>query len=222
MGLDHQRSAVPGATSATLAHTFVAAGTYVVEVTATGPGGSSSFPLTYVVHDPPVPVVPVPSVARPIAGQSVTFTSGLQPGSGPAVSWAWQVDGVGVGTGPTLAYAFPAAGTYTVTVIATGPSGAQGPASLTGFVVDPPPPAPPVAGFTWVAAGGFDIAFTNTSTGAITSYLWNFGDGTTSADVSPVHSYPAAGPYTVTLTVTGPGGVTPFTTTVTVPPPPVA
>jgi hypothetical protein len=47
--------------------------------------------------------------------------------------------------------------------------------------------------------------FTNTSTGSITSRLWDFGDGSTSAASNPSHTY-APGTYTVSLTVTGSGG----------------
>jgi PKD repeat protein len=37
--------------------------------------------------------------------------------------------------------------------------------------------------------------------GNITSYLWEFGDGTTSSDINPMHTYNAAGTYNVALTV---------------------
>ena len=50
------------------------------------------------------------------------------------------------------------------------------------------------------------MAFTNSSTGNITSYAWTFGDGGYSTAASPSHIYAAAGVYTVSLTVTGPGG----------------
>ncbi|QMU30988.1 DUF7948 domain-containing protein [Adhaeribacter radiodurans] len=46
----------------------------------------------------------------------------------------------------------------------------------------------------------FTAKFTNTTTGA-TGYLWNFGDGTTSTEVSPSHVYTNDGNYQVTLTV---------------------
>jgi|GEM_PF-1628502 len=44
------------------------------------------------------------------------------------------------------------------------------------------------------------VNFIDLSTGA-TSWAWDFGDGTTSADQNPSHEYGAAGSYTVTLTV---------------------
>jgi uncharacterized repeat protein (TIGR01451 family) len=50
------------------------------------------------------------------------------------------------------------------------------------------------------------VTFTDQSTGAITAWLWNFGDGATSPAQNPTHTYTQTGNYTVTLTVTGPGG----------------
>jgi CSLREA domain-containing protein len=50
------------------------------------------------------------------------------------------------------------------------------------------------------------VVFTNTSTGDYDTSLWLFGDGFTSTLPSPTHTYPAAGVYTVTLAVDGPGG----------------
>mgnify|MGYP001298772007 FL=1 len=43
------------------------------------------------------------------------------------------------------------------------------------------------------------VPFTNTSTGADT-YLWNFGDGTTSTEKNPTHAYEESGYYTIKLT----------------------
>ncbi|MCR8645314.1 collagenase [Paenibacillus sp. N1-5-1-14] len=44
--------------------------------------------------------------------------------------------------------------------------------------------------------------------GTITSYLWDFGDGTTSTAANPTHAYQAAGNFNVKLTVTDNGGLT--------------
>lgn len=47
--------------------------------------------------------------------------------------------------------------------------------------------------------GDQTVTFTNTSRNA-TSYTWDFGDGNTSTDENPVHTYAADGVYSVTLT----------------------
>src|SRR6185503_3822116 len=66
----------------------------------------------------------------------------------------------------------------------------------------------PTANFTATPVSGprpLDVVFTDQSspgTSAITSYLWTFGDSTTSTSPSPGHLYSNAGTYTVSLTVT--------------------
>ena len=62
----------------------------------------------------------------------------------------------------------------------------------------PIPSAQPTAGFTYVKDGN-TVTFTNTSSNA-TMYSWDFGDGNTSMEENPVHTYTGDGDYTVTLT----------------------
>jgi PKD repeat protein len=71
------------------------------------------------------------------------------------------------------------------------------------------PSSAPVANFTAnVTAGETPLAvqFTDTSTGSPTSWAWDFGDNTTSAEQNPVHTYSTAGTYSVNLTVTNAAG----------------
>lgn len=75
---------------------------------------------------------------------------------------------------------------------------------------------PPAAAFTVAPSTGeapLDVTFTDNSTGVITSWSWDFGDGETSFAQSPEHTYQQTGNYDVTLTVTGPGGTSTFTET---------
>jgi PKD repeat protein len=65
-------------------------------------------------------------------------------------------------------------------------------------------PAKPTASFTY-ANDGREVSFTSTSKNA-TTFAWDFGDGATSTDQNPVHTYEAYGDYTVKLKVTGEGG----------------
>ena len=50
------------------------------------------------------------------------------------------------------------------------------------------------------------VNFTNQSTGSFTSWEWNFGDGSASTEQNPSHTYSKSGTFTVSLTVSGPGG----------------
>ncbi|CAL1519812.1 PKD domain-containing protein [Chitinophaga sp. MM2321] len=58
-----------------------------------------------------------------------------------------------------------------------------------------------------IAVDGNQVTFNNETTGA-TSYKWDFGDGSESTDVSPVHTYKGKGKYVPTLYATSAGGVT--------------
>ncbi|MFN2371547.1 MAG: S8 family serine peptidase, partial [Candidatus Krumholzibacteriia bacterium] len=65
-------------------------------------------------------------------------------------------------------------------------------------------PIAPVADFGGTPTSGtypLNVAFTDLSSGAPTSWSWNFGDGGTASVQNPVHTYAAAGTYTVSLTV---------------------
>ena len=71
------------------------------------------------------------------------------------------------------------------------------------------PYRPPVVAFnasTTTGAAPLALNFVATVQGAATSYLWNFGDGSTSTAPNPAHVYAAPGVYSVSVTVTGPGG----------------
>lgn len=67
----------------------------------------------------------------------------------------------------------------------------------------------PVANFsadTIIGKSPLTVNFMDESTGDITSRNWNFGDGSSSTVQNPSHTYNSLGTYTVSLTVTGPGG----------------
>jgi len=66
---------------------------------------------------------------------------------------------------------------------------------VTGYIY-----STPISDFSWIE-NSFVVTFTNASTGGGT-YLWDFGDGETSTDENPVHTYATGNGYTITLTIT--------------------
>lgn len=79
------------------------------------------------------------------------------------------------------------------------------------------PVAPaPVAVFTAAQTAPLTIRFTDASTGSPDSWSWDFGDNTTSDEQNPLHTYEAAGTYTVNLTVSNPTGSSEATQTISV------
>lgn len=174
-------------------HTYQQAGVYTVSLTVTGTCDADT--RVQVLNTAPVAnfaANPVSSCA-PLTVQfgnlsSVNTTSFIWqfPGGMPASSSVQN---------PVVVYNAP--GTYTVTLIAINPVGRD---TLIMYNVISAFPGP-TAGFN-SAVNGKVVAFTNTSTQA-TSYSWNFGDGFTSAQANPSHTYGSLGTYTVCLTATG-------------------
>jgi autotransporter-associated beta strand protein len=84
-----------------------------------------------------------------------------------------------------------------------------GSGSLQVVVTTPPPPVARFSGSPTNIFVSQTVTFTDASTGSITNWVWNFGDGnsvTNSSNASVNHIYNATNTYTVSLTVNGTGG----------------
>lgn len=143
---------------------------------------------------------------------NAAFPITLDCGVTGATNYAWTRNGSPIG-GSTQTLSITQGGTYRVDVTKN---------SVTKFdevVVNVNPDA--VASFT-SSVNNLQVNFTNTSTNA-NAYSWNFGDGNTSNDVNPTHTYTSAGTYTVILQATSSFGCANNTfqanVTVTNPPP---
>ena len=130
--------------------------------------------------------------------------SGSTYPSGSITNYKWDFgDGTPTSTGNAqLSHKYSTVGTYTATVTAVANDGSTDSASITITVRD----VALSACFTSVFTEGqaplttkFDPAC---STGTIKNYFWNFGDGISTSQVSPSHTFADSGEYTVMLEVT--------------------
>ncbi len=153
-------------------------------------------------------------IPLPVANFTTNTTSGTAPikiqfndtSSNNPTNWLWDF---GDGTTSTLenpSHTYNRSGNYTVTLTVGNTAGENSLIKSNLITVNWPLP---VAIFNYNVKNGtspLNVQFTDNSTGDVTSWNWNFGDGTTSTLKNPNHIYSAAGTYTVTETVTGPGG----------------
>ncbi|RKY78582.1 hypothetical protein DRQ12_05790, partial [candidate division KSB1 bacterium] len=125
--------------------------------------------------------------------------------TGIITGWSWDFGDGETSTeqNPIHTYADP--DTYTVSLRVSGPGGADTETKVDYITVY----ASPGAAFNPTPTKGkapLEVKFTDLSTGVITSWKWDFGDGTTSSEQNPTHTYTDPATYTVGLTVSGPGG----------------
>jgi len=73
---------------------------------------------------------------------------------------------------------------------------------------------PSIASIIVSSEGAYTFSFEPSMPENITGYHWDFGDGATSTDENPIHTYTATGDYTVTLTVYSECGEVTYTTSV--------
>ncbi|MBI4330027.1 MAG: PKD domain-containing protein [Chloroflexi bacterium] len=191
-----------GSSSQNPSRTYASSGNYTVTLTATNPAGSNSTSQAIAVYN--LPVAGFTKSLSPGNGVAPVTVSFTDTSTGTPVTWSWDFgDGTGSSSqNPVKIYS--AAGNHTVTLTVTNPPGGVGSVSQAVSVY-----SMPVAGFTENVSSGIaplTVNFTDTSAGNIVSWLWSFGDGTTSSTKNPVKTYSSSGNYAVTLTVTNPAG----------------
>ncbi len=183
-------------------HTYAAAGDYTVTLTATSGCGSNSASKANFIHVEPC-LLPgtnfSASVTSGNAPMTVTFTDQT---TGNPISWKWNFGDGGTSTLQNPSHTYAAAGDYTVTLTATS---ACGPNSVTKTnFIHVEPCIAPNASFTASRVSGnapLAVAFADQSTGNPASWKWDFGDGNTSSEQNPSHTYTAAGDYIVKLII---------------------
>ncbi|QQS31237.1 MAG: PKD domain-containing protein [Sphingobacteriales bacterium] len=168
-----------------------------------------------------LPPVIAQAVADPVFG-CIPLDVQLTNNSINATSYLWNFGNGITATTPDATITYPLPGVYTVTLTAFNP-GSCNLSDQAIFNIEALDTVI-VADFTYQLPGICDpqeVSFF-TNYGNYVTYLWDFGDGTTSTAANPVHLYNISGNITATLVVSTPCAL-PDTATATffLPPPPL-
>ena len=209
------------------AHTYTAAGNYMVTLTVTDDAGATAMASTmaFIVAVPANPMADPGGPYDATEGVALTLDGvrSFDPDGGAILSYFWDLGDGNMATGATPNHTYSAAGNYTVTLIVTDDEGFwSNPATTTASITGPQTNAPPVSNpkDSYTGSTGQPVSFDGSGSsdpdGTLVTYDWDFGDGSSGTGVSPSHAYQAAGTYTVTLIVTDDGGLTDTATTTAV------
>ncbi|HET8827851.1 MAG TPA: PKD domain-containing protein, partial [Pelobium sp.] len=190
----------------TISHTFTKGGTYVVKLTASN--GCSDTTTTETIKAFPQATT---NFSADFSGTCDSVVVNFKNESTNAIAYLWDFgDGrFSTDENPTHTFTDEKA-SYNVSLISYSSFGCAntlqktkyiqvGATSNPDFVVSP--------GLT-IQYPNYRFTFKNTTDGETQSYLWDFGDGTSSTAFDAEHSYPDTGTYKVKLTVTNTSGCT--------------
>jgi len=208
-------------------HEYQAARSYIVKLTVTDDDGLTDS-MSHMVYITGLNALPYAFftwqarssdgtrvIVEPRPGDGVQFdASGSNDEDGEIAEYAWDWDDDGTydetTLEPVIDYWFETPGSHVVTLCVTDDQGATDTTIRTVVIVAE---QPPTAAFSYDPAflSVLDVVqFTDLSydeDGEVTSWTWDFGDGTASTEASPTHQYASKGTFTVTLRVTDDDGL---------------
>jgi len=183
-------------------HTYAEPGIYTICLTASSACGSSNSCKQIDIDDLG------PTGSAPVADFNADVTDGCGPltvqfsdlSTNNPSTWSWTFEN---GTPASSSdqnpiVSFADAGDFSVLLTVGNVSGQDQETKLNYIVVE----STPAPNFI-LEVEGANVVLTNTTTDLINnSYDWSFGDNTSSALVSPSHTYTTDGQYVITLTAT--------------------
>jgi len=124
------------------------------------------------------------------------------------VSWNWDFGNGNTSSQQNPTEIFQNSGTYTITLDVIYTNGDSATISKLDYisVVSKPDPNFTISSYQ-ACENTNNLSFQNNTVGA-NQYLWDFGDGNLTTDISPSHHYSSSGIYTTTLIATNPQGCT--------------
>ncbi len=192
-------------------YTYKTPGTYEAELTVTDENGLSDVEtITIVVEEPsndgPTAVVSANVTSGP-APLNVQFIGDKSSDDKGIYSYAWNFkDGSSNAYTANPAHSFNQPGSYEVELTVKDTDGAEDTKSIMITVSASENNAPNAVATANVTSGNAPLTVqfrgdTSSDDNGITSYFWNFKDGTTASSANATHTFTQPGNYTVDLTV---------------------
>ena len=179
--------------SASAVHAYSNPGTYTVTLTVANEGGSSSTTQQVVVRNRPQA-----GFDFGVSGNRVDFTD---QSSDNSTQWRWDFGDGNTSNERNPSHTYGRGGNFTVTLTASNDVGSASTSRQVGIQ------SRPEAGFDF-GVSGRRVDFTDQSSNGPTQWRWDFGDGNTSNERNPSHTYGRAGNFRVTLTASNDVGST--------------
>ncbi len=187
-------------------HSYVTSGTYTITLLITNSSGCTDVKILnqYItIYPKPQASFTENSTVACNTSQPISFTST----STGATTWQWDFGDSASSSLQNPVHTYSNAGTFPVTLIVANANGCTDTVKTPAIIY--------VGSNNWAGFNSdidsgcapMTVNFRCTA-GGITSILWNFGDGNTSAVINPSNNYKFAGSYTVSMTVTNINGCT--------------
>ena len=141
----------------------------------------------------------------------VNFEGSASDRDGDIVSYHWDFGDGSISDIQNPTHIYIKDGKYSVTFTATDDDGESSEHAITIYVKENNPPAATASASRTEGDKPLNVEFSGEGTdpdGKIVSYYWDFGDGDTSNEQNPLHTYQSSGYYNAELTVTDDGGAT--------------
>lgn len=187
-------------------HAYIATGTYTVRLYNSYSSCNDSAISTITINPLPVADFSAPVTSKCEPSLTVNFQD---LSTGGAVSWQWDFGDGNTSNAQNPSHTYTTYGSFIVTLTVTNGFGCTDTIVKTDFIVirraNIAIPSLPVRGCVPYTISPVAII---TAVDAVTSYLWDFGDGSTSTLANPTYTYNLQGTYTVKLFITTSSGCT--------------
>lgn len=187
-------------TTRNVSHNYTVPGTYTIMQVVTSVKGCTDTSRYYVtVNASPVAAFTIANPQQCFGNNLFNFVNNSTIYSGN-MQFAWDLGDGNTASTPDVTHSYAQPGDYLVKLVATSDKGCV---DSTSFAVKVFTYATPDF-YVEPVCVNLRLPLTNrtiNNTGTPLNFLWDFGNGQTSNQVNPVYSYPAAGTYTLKLSV---------------------